>query len=248
MALASIDRTAALGALVERGVVSGAVAAGRTLPLPAPLRPLLPHGLLQRGTVIGCRGPAAVSVALAVAAGPAAEGAWVGVAGLPALGVGAAVGLGVPAERLVLVAGPKGATAARFDDERWAEVLSAMVDGFDVVLVGHEVTASLRAGSARRIAARVQARGVVLLTIDAGSGDVGSGAAGEVGSDLVLHGTDVQWHGLGEGHGLARRRTLTVRAAGRRHHRPSTVQVHLPAADGSLADRPAEVVALRPGG
>ena len=53
------------------------------------------------------------------------------VAGDPAYAA-AAVELGVAPERLVMVAEP----AQRFDDAQWADVLAAMIDGFDVVVLG----------------------------------------------------------------------------------------------------------------
>ena len=116
--------------LAERFPVLTQVAASeRTLPVHDSLVELLPA--LQRGSTIACSGRAAVSLALALAAGPSRDGAWVGIAGLPELGVRAAADMGLALERLVMVAG----------DPPWVDVLAAMIDGFDVILVGQRVGA-----------------------------------------------------------------------------------------------------------
>lgn len=259
MALASVDRSAALSHLVEHGLVehglaghglaghglAGVAARERALPVVPSLQPLLAQGVLPRGSLVGCRGVAGVSIALALAAGPAGEGAWVGVAGLPQLGVAAAVELGVPAERLVLVTEPDRTSGQRWGVQHWAEVLAAMIDGFDVVVVGPAVP-TLGATLARRIATRLQARGAVLVLVDEPSYPPGSNPALPV--DLVLQAHAVQWVGLGEGHGVARCRSLTVQASGRRLHRTRQAHLQLPANDGGAAEQPATVLALHPTG
>lgn len=236
----------ALAALTEKGVVSGAVARERTLPVLPAFAELLPHGAIQRGSIVGCHGAAGVSLALALAAGPSREGAWVGVAGLPGLGVAAAVELGVAADRLVLVAEPgatgPAATDARFDDTCWGEVLAAMIDGFDVLVLGPG-TERVRPATARRLVARLQARGAVAIV-------VGAPDAGPFGADLTLQADGADWAGLGEGHGVARGRRSVVQVAGRRAPRPRRAQLWLPAADGCVdtVQREGAVVALRPTG
>ena len=75
----------------------------RTLPVADPLVPLLPDGALARGRAVACRGIAATSLALALAAEATAAGAWLAVVDVPWLGVEAAAELGVPLERLVRV-------------------------------------------------------------------------------------------------------------------------------------------------
>jgi len=139
--------------LAERFPALTAVAASeRTLPVHDSLVGLLPS--LQRGSTIACNGPAGVSLALALAAAPSQQGAWVGVAGLPELGIRAAVDMGVAVERLVMVTG----------DPSWVDVLAAMIDGFDVVVVGRRV-GRLAGGAVRRLQARAQSRGIVMLTV-----------------------------------------------------------------------------------
>ncbi|MCU1501105.1 MAG: hypothetical protein JWM12_459, partial [Ilumatobacteraceae bacterium] len=92
----------------------------RTVELLAAFSELVPGGVLQRGSTVGCVGPAAVSLAMAVAAGPVGQGAWVGVTGVQTFGVRAAVELGVAAERLVLVTEPPGG----FAEGQWADVVA----------------------------------------------------------------------------------------------------------------------------
>jgi hypothetical protein len=78
------------------------MAGEHVLPVDASLAGLFPEGL-RRGEVIGVQGTAAVSCALALAAGPSGAGAWTVVVGLPGLGVGSAAALGVVPERLVVL-------------------------------------------------------------------------------------------------------------------------------------------------
>lgn len=225
---------AGLAALAGSGVLSGAAARERTLPLLPAFAELVPQGVVQRGSVVGCAGGAAVSLALALAAGPSAEGAWVGVVGLPTVGVAAAVELGIAPERLVLVAEPGGRAGERpverFTDAQWADVLAAMIDGFDVVVVGPGAQ-QVRAATARRLVARLQARGALLITT--GAGEIG--AAPEVfGADLRFDTVAAAWQGLGVGHGVAQARCAEVQLSGRRVPRSRHAELWLPTADGQV--------------
>lgn len=252
--LAALNALSALSALSAKGVVSGVVARERTLPVLPAFADLLPHGAIQRGSVIGCHGAACVSLALALAAGPSREGAWVGIAGLPHVGVAAAVELGVAPERLVLVAEPVATAQSmgqRFDDARWAEVLAAMIDGFDVLVLGPG-TQRVHTGTARRLMARLQARGAVAIVV--GHPAVGQAApqraGGPFGADLTLHADGTEWAGLGHGHGVARGRRSVVQVAGRRVPRPRRTHLWLPTAEGCVAtvQQQGAVVPLRPTG
>jgi hypothetical protein len=102
---------------------SGARNSGSLPVLPA-LRELLPRGGLARGSVV------AVAefglLCLALAAGASAAGAWCGIAGLPEAGVLAAAGLGLDAERTLLVPDPGPA---------WPQVVASLLDGCEIVLV-----------------------------------------------------------------------------------------------------------------
>ncbi len=221
-----------LAELAERGVLSGFVARERTLAVLPAFEALLPGAVLQRGSVVGCEGTAAVSLALALAAGPSKEGAWVAIAGFPDVGVAAAVELGVVPERLVMVTEPTGS----FNDATWADLLAAMIDGFDVLLLGPG-TLRVRAGTARRLAARAQARGAVIITI---------GANAAFGGDLRFDVTQSSWHGLGDGCGVAHGRRARVQLTGRRVPRPRDTELWLPTAEGQIQQQ--SVVALCPTG
>lgn len=214
------------------GGAGGMVAAkDRTLPVHEVLAPILPQGV-QRGSVVACTGPLAVSLALLAAAGPSRSGCWVGVAGLPALGLGAAAELGVAVERLVQVAEPAGRTWA---DGDWAEVLGAMVDGFDVLLLGPGAQ-RVRAGTARRVTARLQARGAIAVCV----------GAPVFGGDLRLTTTGHRWMGLGDGHGVARARQVEAVLEGRRVPRPRHLPLWLPGRDGGVRPVPAPAPAEQP--
>ncbi len=220
-----------LAELTGSGLLSGAAAQQRTIDMLPAFEELLPQAVMQRGSVVECAGSAAVSLALALAAGPSLAGAWVGVAGLPHVGVAAAVELGVAPERLVMVAEP----AQRFDDGQWAEVLAAMIDGFDVLLVGPGAHV-VKAITARRLVARLQSRGAVLLSVcgtSLGGASLG-GASGVFGADLRFEATNAVWQGLGDGHGVARGRRASVQLSGRRVPRPRRAEMWLPTADGAV--------------
>jgi hypothetical protein len=209
--------------LAERfPALTGVAASDRTLPVHGALSDLLP--VLQRGTTVATQGHAAVSLALALAAGPSAEGAWVAVAGLAELGIRAATEMGVAAERLVMVRG----------DAPWVDVVAAMVDGFDVVLVGPGV-GRLAPGAVRRLQARAQQRGAVLI------------AAGPTpfAADVQLCAQHDRWVGLGQGHGVAVGRHVRIELTGRRVPRPRHATVWLPDATGAVAPVIDDVSVLR---
>jgi len=205
-------------AAVQRQV-EGVAARERTLPVVPALGGLLPQGV-QRGSVVGCAGPAAVSLALAVMAGASQAGAWVVAAGLPGLGLAAAEEMGVVAARLVQVVEP---AAEPWDDARWGDVLAAMVDGFDMVLVGPGAQ-GVRPATARRVTARLQARGAVMVCVGAPA----------FGADLLLGSEQHQWAGLGDGHGVATSRRVAAVLEGRRVPRPRRAVLWLPAAGGQV--------------
>lgn len=210
-----------LSDLAARGLVtraaSGSAAAERTLPLLPAFAALLPAPAVQRGSVVGCAGSAAVSLALALAAGPSQQGAWVAVVGMPMLGLAAAVEAGIVLERLVAVAEPG-------DDARWADVLAACIDGFDVVLLGPSAQ-QVHPTTARRLTARLQSRGAVAISV----------GAPVFGADLRFECTASTWEGLGDGHGVARGRRTTVELSGRRVPRARRAEYWLPAADGRMS-------------
>ena len=197
-----------------------AVMRERTLPLLSVFADLVPGAVVQRGSIIGCEGVAAMSLAMAVAAGPVQQGAWMAVAGIPTFGTAAAAELGVPLERLVMVQDPPGG----FDEGRWADVVAAMIDGFDVIVLGSGAR-RIRPGIARRLQARVQSRGAVLVL---------AARLEAFTCDLRVHAEHQRWDGLGAGHGVAVSRRLTVELHGRRMPRPRRSEMLLPAVGGGI--------------
>src|SRR6478735_4273219 len=201
----------------------------RTLAVDDALAPLLPEGALQRGRAIGCVGRTAPSLALALAARAVAAGAWAASIDLPSLGLDAAAEIGLPLERLVRI----DTGARRRDPAGWAEVVAAALDGFELVLVAPPE----RAPDAvlRRVLARVQHRGAVLITV---------GGAGVIPVELTVRASRPDWIGAGAGHGHLLARSLRIEASGRRLPQPRRVEVWLPAPDGGLvaaADPTAEL-------
>src|SRR6266567_2449678 len=95
-----------------------------TLPVLAALRGLLPRGGLARGSVLAVAEFGLLCLALAAAA--SADGAWCGIAGIPEAGVLAAAGLGLDAERTLLVPDPGTA---------WPQVVASLLDGCELVLL-----------------------------------------------------------------------------------------------------------------
>jgi hypothetical protein len=188
-----------LTALRDRLAV--ARAGERSLPLHPAFGELLP--VVQRGATVGCSGSAAVSLALAVVGQPSTDGLWVCVAGLPTLNARAADENGVALNRLVVVQAPP----AGFDDTRWGEIVAAAIDGFDVVLVGPALH-RVRPSTTRRLQARAQSRGAVLVVVHH--------ERGAFTPDVVLRSERVHWQGLGQGHGVVQQRRVEVVASGRR--------------------------------
>ncbi len=135
------------------------LAGERVLPVPGPLGELLPGAALQRGTVLaveGAIGAGATTVGLQLAAAATAAGEWAAAVELGAsIGGLAAAEAGVVLERFALI--------RRVPPARWATVVAALLEGFTLVVV--EVPRSVRAGDARRLAARARERGAILAGV-----------------------------------------------------------------------------------
>jgi hypothetical protein len=144
------------------------------------------------------------------------------VVGVPSLGLRAAAELGIALERLVMVAEPAdpGPTGS---ETSWATVMSALIDGFDLVVV--RSAPHLRPGTARTLQARLQARGAVLIVVD---------EPGPFTCDLVVTAQHARWEGLELGAGRLQRRRLTLAASGRRLPRQRRLEVWLPGAGGGI--------------
>ncbi len=178
---------------------------------------MLPDSGLVRGRVVGCTGPAAMSLALALATRATTTGSWLAVVGVPMLGVEAVAEFGVPLSRLVAIESD-GRPAA------WAERVGAAADGFDLILTRPPAGADR---VVRKIQQRLQARGVVLFAV----GPSSPGMA----CDIEFSTTTVEWVGLGDGHGALLGRRATVRVGGRRVPRPIERELWIPGPNGRVA-------------
>ncbi len=239
--------------LAELGdrVAPGALAGERLLPVQPALHALVPDGGLVRGRVLASTGSGATTMALSLVRDAVTAGGWMAVVDVPTFGADAADELGIPLERMVRV-------DARMDDEadharRWAEVLAAAVDGFDVIVTTVPPAVRHRGGSAsvRSLVARVQQRGAVVVVL---------GAPGALPVD-VTYTSRGTWTGVGWGHGVARCRRLRVEAGGRRQPRRVAATIDLdvtgrrtvltpvvadpgePAAPGDEVERPLHLAA-----
>lgn len=206
-----------LQALAER-VRPTAASRSRLLPVLPPLASLLPDGGLRRGTVVRCAGAAALSLAMALAAGPSSAGSWCGVVGVDDMGVLAAAGYGLDLERLVVV------RAAPWE---WAVTVAALLDGVDLVVVAPPTS---RPAAWRQLGARARDRGAVILAVAARATSAACPA------DLELAVVAARWHGLGAGGGRLQSRRVTVRSRGRGSAvRPVDRELWLPTATGKVA-------------
>lgn len=131
-----------------------------------------------------------MSLAVALMAGPSADGAWCGVVGSAELGLEAAAAAGVELRRTILVPDP---------GEAWLEVTAALIDVLGVVVL--RAPAHVGAKDVSRIGARLRQRGGILIA----HGDWPR-------SEARLTMREVEWVGVGRGHGhlQARRATIEV--------------------------------------
>lgn len=195
-----------LSALAER-VAPVALARERMLPVDDAFAELFPDGGLVRGRSLACSGPAATSLALALAAPAVAAGSWLAAIDVPTIGLDAASEFGVALERVVAVstAGSSGQGAEQA--ARWPDVVAAAADGFDLLIT--RVPTDVSASAMRKVATRLRQRDVVLLVL---------GDPGALSCDGVLDADGIEWVGLGDGCGHLQHRRLVVEASGRRLH------------------------------
>lgn len=185
----------------------------RVLPVPSELAQLFPEGGLLRGRILRCSGPAARSVALAMSSAAVSTGRWLALIDVDDLPAEALVEFGIPLDRVVSVS----------SGSSTAEVIGAVLDGFEVVIIG---SASMSQGLARRVAQRVRSREAVMIAI------AGSGA---LPVDLELITVDPHWSGIGRGTGRLVSRQVRVERAGRRSPRSVAVDLVLPAESGAIS-------------
>jgi hypothetical protein len=193
-----------------------ALAGERVLPVLGPLEPLFPARGLRRGSVVTVGG--STSLALSLLAAASGEGSWCAAVGFPSLGLAAAAELGVVLDRFPLVPSHR----------RWAWVVAALADGFDVVLA--RPPSVVKAADARRLTARVRERGAVLVV--AGSS---AGAAWPEAAEVRLDVVSSTWEGIGPGHGRLLGRRVEVVGGGRgAAARERRIQLWLPHPEGGL--------------
>ncbi|MHB1446567.1 MAG: hypothetical protein ACYCTI_09665 [Acidimicrobiales bacterium] len=175
-----------------------ALAGQRALPVTSALASLLPGGLRRGSTVAVGAGTGATSLLLALLAGASAEGSWAALVGMPEVGPEAAASMGVDLGRLTLVPDP---------GEQWPAVVSALLDGVDLVAVRLGGRQRPRPVEARRLAARARHQSSILMV---------TGATWPEGCDLSLDVVAGEWEGLGAGYGSLSRRRVEVAVGGRR--------------------------------
>jgi hypothetical protein len=192
-------QAAALSDLVKRASDLTTEAAGlgtdRLLPVGEQFKTLFPGYGLRRGTVVGVTGtiPGTTSLLMALLASASAAGSWCALVGMPTLGYVAAAETGIVLERLALVPNP---------GPDWPNVVAALIDGFDIVVIGaHRIGGQIAATVCAQMAARARRRGSVLVPF----------GPGWDGAEVTLSLTGSDWTGVGEGAG----RKVAVAAHGR---------------------------------
>jgi hypothetical protein len=222
---------AALGELAER-VRPVALAQQQRLPVLAALEPLLPGAGLRRGSTVSVSAVPGVGgatlLALALVAEASRSGSWLAAVGLPSLGLVAADEVGVALERVVLVAAP--------ERDGWGNVVAALVDGFDLVLL-HTGRGGMRPTDARRLVARARERGAVLVQL---------GTGWHTEADLALQVVAARWEGLeDDGYGHLQTRRVTVARTGRGEAaQPRQAELWLPGPAGTVdavIDEPVDI-------
>lgn len=176
-------------------------------------------------------GPGANSLALAVAAGASKAGSWVAAVGIPSLGVASAAEMGLVLERLILIAPPPVSL--------WPTVTAALIDAFDVVLVGWP---DISGAMARRLGMRNRDRKSVLIPVASGVRSHWNESA-----DVRLTVSGARWEGLGAGHGRLTARRLEVETGGRRSPMPYRTTLWLPDTEGRVGvEQPGNVRPIPP--
>lgn len=203
----ALDRAEAATGM--RATLPGSTAGGddRFLRVPDALAPVVPFGGLRRGSVVRVEG--SMSFLLDLAAAASRDGVWCAVVGLPDLGLAAAAEAGLALDRVAFVPRPEADAVT---------ILGAVVDGYDLVVVGDLPQVGDQAR--RRISSRVRHRSAVLLSTSRWPE-----------AELVLS-VSTRWAGVGEGDGRLREREVSVRTGGRGVAAGNGGLRHLRSADG----------------
>lgn len=236
----SVDRSGrevqqVVEALGDR-VAPVSMAGDRLLPVPDELAGLFPEGGLVRGRTMSCAGASATSLAMVLATPSIVAGGWLAVVDVPTIGLDAASEYGVPLERLVCIetrgehrsesrsepgSEPRRVAGDAERGRRWADVVAAAADGFDVLFVS--VPDQVSSSTTRKLMSRVQRAGSVLIVL---------GEPGELPCDGVLR-AEGRWEGIADGAGRLLHRRVVVSAGGRRIPGRRECRLSLPGTDPS---------------
>ena len=200
------------GAQFAQRVSARAEAGFGPIPVAPALASLLPSSGLERGGVYACAGDAPMSLLFSLVATATSVGSWLAFVDVPRVGLMAAHEYGMALQRVMCV-------KSGGHTQSYAQVVGALVDGVDLVVVS---SPACSAAEARRIVARAKASGAVLIIL---------GRAGQFSPDVVLSSSTTEWHF----HTHASSRTMSVQAHGRRVYNQRALTVQLPAADGAVS-------------
>jgi hypothetical protein len=163
-------------------------------------------------------------LALALLTAASAAGTWCGIAGIPEAGVLATMGLGLDAERTLLVPDP---------GDAWPQVVASLLDGCELVLLRPPGRAPAQVRQRLEAVLR-RSRGVLLVA--------GEWPGAQVRLRVVIQG----WTGLGDGHGRLRACCAEVVSDGRGEAvMTRTSWLWLPGEDGDVT--PADPADVPPG-
>lgn len=166
------------------------------------LRELFPRGGLTAGSVVSVSGDGATSLLWSLIAHPSKAGRWTALVGMESMGWAAAAEAGVDLGHVVMVQRPPAG--------RWATVVAALIDGFELLVVSP--TVAVRAGEARRLTSRLRESGAVLVLCHRAVGESNWPELPDVAVSVERR----RWHGLGVGHGHLREVSMHLSVAGRR--------------------------------
>jgi hypothetical protein len=197
-----------------------------SLPIPADLAEVLPHGL-RRGSTIAVT--SSVSLLLALIGTASAHGAWTALVGMPTISAEAIDEAGVALERLAIISPPD----TGWNSASWTTAVGALLDAVDIVVARPGATGAVPGtirtsgmavtdGDARRLTARARSKDAVLMLF-------GQQSASWPAIEVQLAAKHDQWTGIGDGYGRIAARHLTVSATGKgRSARPRSTGLWLP--------------------
>ncbi|CAG7601499.1 hypothetical protein ACFPZL_10245 [Leucobacter soli] len=177
----------------------------RALPTARGLAPLLPEGVLRKGSSYAVQGSR--SLAFAFLAEASTSGLWCAVIGCSTFGAEAASGLGIALDRCIVAPDP---------GDHALGLTGLLSEAFSIVVLhlpGGRGSRGVGPGDAARLSARLREHGCALVVIGEWPRAEGS-----------LRVTGSRWSGLGQGGGILETRELVVRSQDRRGIRRHTVR------------------------